>query len=295
MHCDQCPRKCHVERTAAHPGFCGTGADFRVARIQKHLWEEPPISGTEGSGAVFFSGCNLRCIYCQNRAISREAVGDILSPQELGEALLRLQDTGVHNINLVTPTHYTLALARLLERYKPRLHIPIVWNSSCYESPDALRALEGLVDIYLPDFKYYSTAISNTYSAAPDYFEVALEALREMLRQAPALRWNEEHTLLTHGVIVRHLVLPGCRKDSTAILRALHAEFGTDRFLLSLMGQYTPEFAEDTIFLNLRRKLTTFEYETVLETANRLGFEGFSQALSSASPRFTPSFLKPEE
>ncbi len=290
MICTQCPRKCAAKRDDTAVAFCGVGEAFQVAKIQKHLWEEPPISGTEGSGTIFFSGCNLRCIYCQNRAISRAAAGERMSDAELGDAILRLSESGVHNINLVTPSHYTYRLARILEKLKPRLTVPIVWNSSCYEAPEALRALDGLVDIYLPDFKYFSTAISSTYSAAPDYFEVALEALREMLRQVPAATWNHDHTLLLRGVIVRHLVLPGCRKDSGNVLRALHREFGSNAFLLSLMGQYTPEFAQDAPFLNLRRKLTSFEYESVLEVAASLGFDGFSQDLSSATSQYTPNF-----
>ncbi len=290
MVCTQCPRKCAVKRDDTAVGFCGVGEDFQVAKIQKHLWEEPPISGTEGSGTVFFAGCNLRCIYCQNRAISRASAGETMTEAELGDAILRLAESGVHNINLVTPSHYTYRLARLLESIKPRLAVPVVWNSSGYESPKSLRALEGLVDIYLPDFKYFSADLSSAYSSAPDYFEVALEALREMLRQVPSATWNEDHTLLLRGVIVRHLILPGCRKDSENVLRALHRTFGADAFLLSLMGQYTPEFAQDAPFQNLRRKLTSFEYESVLEVSSSLGFDGFSQDLSSATSQYTPKF-----
>ncbi len=290
MLCSQCPRRCVVLRENTSFGFCGVGDRFLVARIQKHFWEEPPISGKNGSGTIFFAGCNLRCIYCQNRDISRGEAGGYMTEAELGDAILRLADTGVHNINLVTPSHYTRELASLLETVKPRLSIPVIWNSSGYESVSSLRRLEGLVDIYLPDFKYYSTALSTTLSQAPDYFPVALEALGEMLRQVPARTWNEDRTLLLRGVIVRHLILPGCRKDSTAILRALKDTFGSSAFLLSLMGQYTPEFAMDTPYQNLHRRLTSFEYETVLDAANELGFDGFSQDLSSATPDYTPKF-----
>ena len=178
--CALCPRRCGVDRTAGQVGVCGVTDTLRVARIAPHMWEEPPISGSRGSGTVFFTGCSLRCIFCQNRTISREGMGKTYTEEELTAAILSLRDQGVHNINFVTPTHYTSTIARILERIKPTLGIPVVWNCGGYESVETLRLLEGLVDIYLPDFKYFSPDLSRDYSAAPDYPERATEAVLEM-------------------------------------------------------------------------------------------------------------------
>ena len=290
MLCTQCPRCCGADRDNGEHGFCGTDARFLVARAALHPWEEPPISGKNGSGTIFFGGCNLHCVFCQNRAISEGGVGTLMSEAELTDTCLRLADEGAHNINLVTPSHYAYQLASLLQKIKHKIPIPIVWNSSGYESVDALRALCGLVDIYLPDVKYFSSELSAAYSAAPDYYAVAVKALGEMLRQTGKPRMNDDGTLLLGGTVVRHLVLPGCRKDSIALLRSLRDTFGSDAFLLSLMGQYTPDFAMDAPFENLHRRLTSFEYDSVLAVADECGFQGFSQSLSSASARFTPDF-----
>lgn len=289
MECNQCPRHCGVKRDAGERGFCGTDAVFSVARVAPHPWEEPPISGQRGSGTVFFAGCNLRCVYCQNRDISRGESDIKLSSKALEEKILALQDSGVHNINLVTPSHYTEQLIPLLKRIKPLITVPVVWNSSGYESVSSLRKLEGLVDVYLPDVKYYSEELSAAYSSAPDYFEVAALALGEMLRQQPQAEIGE-NGLMKRGVIVRHLLLPSCRKDSINLLRALKERFGSDAFLLSLMRQYTPDFAMDTPFQNLHRRVTSFEYQSVLEVAEELGFGGFSQDSDSATAAFTPDF-----
>ncbi len=288
--CNQCPRRCNVTREGEALGYCGVGNRFRVARCALHPWEEPPISGRNGSGTVFFSGCNLRCVFCQNRKISHERLGKEMTEEALLSEFLRLQAEGAHNINLVTPSHYAQQLVPLLRRAKPLLHIPVVWNSGGYELPETLRLLEGLIDIYLPDFKYCSPALSAAYSAAPDYFSVALPALREMLRQVGQPVFDPETGLLRRGVIVRHLVLPGERRDSAAVLEALAEEFGTDRFLLSLMRQYTPDFAEDCPYPNLHRRLTTFEYRSVSDHAAELGFDGFLQDASSAVSDYTPDF-----
>lgn len=289
MSCTLCPRACGVERNRGKHGFCGVGDTVRIARAALHAWEEPPISGTNGSGTVFFSGCNLRCVFCQNHAVSHDALGRAVGEEELADVFLSLQEEGAHNINLVTPSHYAHVLRRVLEKVKPRLSIPVVWNSGGYESVDTLRTLEGLVDIYLPDVKYLSRELSTEYSAAPDYFPIAQEALSEMLRQQPRCVFDE-HGLLLRGTVVRHLVLPGCRADSIALLRALAERFGTDAFLLSLMCQYTPDFARDCTHKNLHRRLTTFEYRSVQTEAERLGFDGFSQSPDSATAAFTPHF-----
>ena len=286
--CRICPRACGADRASGQVGICGVTDTYRVARIAPHLWEEPPISGQNGSGTVFFSGCNLRCVFWQNREISREGLGRAYTEEELREAMLRLQDEGVHNINLVTPTHYTVPLAKLLEKIKPRLHIPVVWNSGGYESVESLRMLEGLVDIYLPDFKYISSELSAAYSAAPDYAEVATEAVLEMFRQTG--KYEEVDGLTKKGVILRHLVLPGCRADSIAVLGHIASILPVADIRVSVMRQYTPDFAMDCPHKNLRRRVTEFEYNSVLEEAARLGILGFSQGKDAATRAYTPDF-----
>ena len=289
MQCTLCPRACGVERNTNTQGFCGAPDEPRIARAALHAWEEPPISGTRGSGTVFFSGCNLRCVFCQNYAVSHDALGTSVTEEGLADVFLSLQEAGAHNINLVTPSHYAHVLRRVLEAIKPRLSIPVVWNSGGYDTAEALRSLDGLIDIYLPDLKYFSSELSAAYSEAPDYFSVAIEALSEMLRQQPECIFDE-NGLLLRGTIVRHLILPACREDSIALLRALAERFGTKGYLLSLMSQYTPDFASDCTYKNLHRKITTFEYRSVQEEAMRLGFDGFSQSPSSATADFTPQF-----
>ena len=286
--CQQCPRNCGADRIQAN-GFCGVPWDFRIARVALHAWEEPSISGTRGSGTVFFAGCNLHCVFCQNREISHTPSGRTVSENELSDLMLRLQDEGAHNINLVTPTHYARQLASLLTKLRPRLHIPVIYNCGGYESVEALRRLEGLVDVYLPDFKYHSADLAARFSGAADYYPVALEALREMLRQTGAPQFDADGMLL-RGTVVRHLLLPAHRDDSIALLRALASEFGTDAFLLSLMSQYTPCFANDAPYPELHRRVTTFEYNAVLNEAEALGFDGYFQARTSANADFTPDF-----
>lgn len=286
--CNQCPRACAVDREKTL-GFCGVPQQFLIARAAKHMWEEPILSGKNGSGTIFFCGCNLRCVFCQNRVISHKARGVEVSPEELENIMLCLQDEGAHNINLVTPTQYAKSLREVLMRVKPQLKIPVVYNCGGYESVETLRLLEGLVDIWLPDVKYYSSELSARYSLAKDYYEVAVVALEEMLRQCPTLEYGEDGMLL-RGVMVRHLVLPGCRKDSIDLLNQLANRFGSDHFLLSLMSQYTPQFAKNAPDRNLQRKVTTFEYESVSSTAISLGFDGFFQSKDSATAEYTPDF-----
>lgn len=289
--CVQCPRKCGATRTdTAHLGLCGVPEDLRVARIALHPYEEPCISGAHGAGTVFFCGCNLRCVYCQNREISHGLLpGEPINAATLTARILALRDAGAACIELVTPTQYTTALIPILQALKPQLKLPVVWNSSGYESVDTLRRLEGLVDVYLPDCKYASAELSARLSGAPDYFAVAMEAIAEMLRQTGAPVYAPSGQLL-RGVLVRHLVLPGYRKDSIAVLRALAQRFGSDRILLSLMSQYTPDFAPPDCDESLHRRLTTFEYESVRAEAERLGLSGYSQARSSASAAYTPQW-----
>lgn len=290
--CNICPRKCNIDRSVAR-GYCGESDVIRVARIAPHYFEEPPISGTRGSGTVFFSGCSLRCVFCQNRDISRHGgVGREMSEDELYSAILALQDSGVHNINLVTPTHFLHKLIPLLTRLKESgdLHIPVVYNSSGYERVETLRQLEGLIDVYLPDFKYASSELAQKYSSAPDYTETALSALREMYRQVGAYRYSSDGTLLERGLVVRHLVLPSHREDSIAALELIASALPVENLLLSLMSQYTPDFAMDTPFKELHRRVTTFEYGSVVDAAERLGFDGFIQEKTSANTSFTPDF-----
>ena len=286
--CALCPRRCGVDRTAGQVGVCGVTDTLRVARIAPHMWEEPPISGSRGSGTVFFTGCSLRCIFCQNRTISREGMGKTYTEEELTAAILSLRDQGVHNINFVTPTHYTSTIARILERIKPTLGIPVVWNCGGYESVETLRLLEGLVDIYLPDFKYFSPDLSRDYSSAPDYPAIATEAVQEMYRQTGP--YTEEKDLAKRGAIIRHLVLPGCRADSMNVLRHIASILPPAEIRISVMRQYTPDFAADAPYKNLHRRVTDFEYTSVLDEAARLGLVGFSQGKDAATKAYTPDF-----
>ena len=287
--CMLCPRKCGARRLENEIGMCHVGADIFVSRAAPHRFEEPPISGTRGSGTVFFAGCSLGCIFCQNKEISRGAVGKRVSEEELGDIFLSLASTGVHNLNLVTGTHYTDRIARVLARIKPELKIPVVWNSSGYERPETLRLLEGLVDIYLPDFKYFSEALAKDCSNATDYREVTTAALLEMYRQVGAVRYDK-NGMLQRGMVVRHLVLPGCRADTAAVLNALAKMLPVSDILLSLMRQYTPDFAPQSAPKHLLRRVTTFEYQQALLEAERLGFTGFTQGKDAASAAFTPNF-----
>ena len=289
--CYLCPRACGADRAAGELGFCGMGDTALVSRASLHFFEEPVLSGTRGAGTVFFTGCSLRCVYCQNRDISREnSQGKAVSAEELAHIFLKLQSDGAHNIDLVTPTHFADKIKAALEIAKPQLKIPVVYNSSGYESVETLKSLKGLIDVYLPDFKYFSEELSDKYSSAPDYRERAEEAIVEMLHQVGKPVFSEEGLLL-RGVVIRHLVLPSSRKDSIAVLRRLAEIIDPADVLLSLMSQYTPDFAFDSNHKCLKRRVTSFEYTTVLEEAERLGFNGFMQSRSSASAEYTPDFL----
>ncbi len=287
--CSLCPRECHADRTSGQVGYCGVGKTLRIARSAPHYWEEPPLSGTRGAGAIFFSGCSLRCVYCQNHDISHLVKGIDTTETEFCDMMLSLQDLGVHCIDLVTPTHYTDTLAEVLTRIKPNLHIPIVWNCSGYEKVETLKMLDGLVDIYLPDFKYASSEISQKYSDAPDYPKTAQSALTEMYRQVGAAEFDADG-IMKKGIIVRHLVLPQARKDSCDVLDMIAEAVPVKDIRLSLMSQYTPDFAANCDFKELKRRVTTFEYNAVLSHAEALGFDGYFQEKSSADKKFTPDF-----
>ncbi|WP_295215248.1 radical SAM protein [Ruminococcus sp.] len=285
-HCTLCPRQCGADRTKT-VGYCHCGTEIRVARAALHPWEEPCISGETGSGTVFFAGCTLGCCFCQNREISRSAVGKVLTVEQLADTFLRLQAEQACNINLVTGSHYTPWIVQALELAKPQLKIPVVWNCGGYESPEILAMLDGLVDIYLPDLKFYSPETAKAYANCPDYFETASKAIMTMFQQVGALQWNG--TLLERGLIVRHLVLPGHRKESMALLDWLAEALPKEQFLLSLMGQYTPPDMP-LPDKHLNRRAATFEYESVREHAVELGLNGYGQERSAAAAGYIPAF-----
>ena len=287
--CMLCPRECGAERENGKRGRCGVDREIKVARAALHLWEEPCISGTEGSGAVFFSGCPLGCIYCQNREIARGKRGVTISVERLAEIFLELQQQKANNINLVTAGHYLPQVKEALLLAKGKgLAIPVVYNSSAYEKADALRELEGLVDVYLPDFKYMSAALAEQYSHAPDYPEVAKAAIREMVRQRPAPRLDARG-IMTKGVIVRHLLLPGHVREAKQIVKYLHEEYG-NQIYISMMNQYTPmsAMAEDPL---LGRRVTKREYGRLLAYAEEISVtQGFYQEGETAEESFIPEF-----
>ncbi len=289
--CLMCPRGCSVDRGAGERGFCGATNEYIIGSADLHFYEEPCISGVRGSGAIFFSGCNLHCVFCQNKDISRTVLGKKYSEDELISKMLELQERGAQNINLVTATPYSLFIAKTLEKAKKDLKIPIVYNCGGYESIEALRALDGLIDIYLPDFKYFDDELAKGYSSALNYATVAGKALLEMHRQVGKLTLDE-NGIATRGLIVRHLVLPACREDSKAVLKYISEILPVEDITISLMRQYTPDFADLDAPKNLKRRLTSFEYEDVLNYALSLGFDGFSQDKESAKTDFTPKFDK---
>lgn len=286
--CNLCPRLCGADRTKQF-GFCGCGDGLKAARAALHFGEEPCISANRGSGTVFFSGCTLRCCFCQNQPISSGGFGKEISVPRLAEIFLDLQAQGAHNISLVTATQYLPWVLPALDLVKPSLHIPVVYNCGGYERVETIRALKGYVDVYLPDLKFFSPELSRKYAMAADYFQVASAAIAEMTAQAGGLSYDAQG-LLQKGVLIRHLVLPGARKDSLAVLKWIHENLPRDRFLLSLMSQYTPG-PENPEYPELNRRVTSFEYDSVAREAVRLGLtNGFLQARSSAKKDYTPPF-----
>lgn len=284
-NCNLCPRRCNADRLSGSSGYCGETALLRAARASLHMWEEPCISKASGSGTVFFSGCSLRCVFCQNRHIALGNAGKEVSTDRLAEIFLELEQKGAANINLVTPTHFIPQIIIALKAAKERgMSLPVVYNSSGYEEVSSLRLLEGLIDLWLPDFKYMSSEISRKYSHAPDYFASASKALAEMVRQA-----GKTDLDTCHGVIVRHLILPGCTEDSKNILRYLYETYG-NRIYLSIMNQYTP-LPQVSAYPELNRKITEAEYEEVVDYALSLGIEnGFVQEGETSSESFIPDF-----
>ena len=235
--CFLCPRDCGADRARGETGFCREGNDIRIARYSLHAWEEPVISGTHGSGTIFFSGCNLKCEFCQNRVISHGGKGETISVERLCEIMLELQAMGAENVNLVTPTHFADKIAEALRSVRGKLSIPVVYNSSGYEKVETLKMLEGLVDIYLPDYKYFSDELAVKYSSAKDYRVNAEAAILEMFRQTGEA--VIEDGIMKKGIIIRHLVLPSCRRDSMAVLERIAEILPKDKILVSVMSQYT--------------------------------------------------------
>ena len=285
MLCTLCPRKCGVDRTIK-PGYCMSGDKLRVSRASLHFWEEPCISGTAGSGSVFFSGCNLRCVYWSNCDISSGGVGCEMNDDAVIRVFDRLVEQGAHNINLVTPTHFVHRLASLLEKYNSP--VPVVYNCGGYESVETLRRLDGLVDIYLPDFKYADNTLASAFSNAPDYFERACEAIAEMNRQVGTLILDDSGVAV-RGLIVRHLVLPGAVSNTKSVLRWIKENLPAGT-AVSLMSQYTP-CGKAVDMPPLDRKISKYEYDIAVNEMLKLGFDnGYIQNRRSARKDFIPDF-----
>lgn len=287
MQCFLCPRRCGIDR-AVQPGFCGAMETPRVAKIMLHHWEEPFLSGVNGSGTVFFSGCNLGCVFCQNHEIRDGGVGEYYNAEQLSAAYLSLQVQGAHNINLVTAAHYVPIVAESLRMAKARgLSIPVVYNSGGYELAETLRLLDGLVDVYLPDLKYVSSELSERFSGAPDYFTAASAAIEEMYRQVGDLVLREDGIAL-RGLVIRHLVLPNCVDDSRKVLDYIVTRFPLST-QVSIMSQFTPQ--EHVTAFPLNRRITSREYDRVISYALSKGlYNILIQQLNSASAAYTPTF-----
>ena len=287
MICNLCPRKCGAERNEYQgAGYCRMPALPVLARAALHQWEEPPISGTRGSGTVFFSGCSLGCVFCQNEEISHRDFGKPVSVARLGEICQELIAQGAHNINFVNPTHYAHVVRELGEKHP--LSVPVVWNSGGYDRVETLKGMEGMVDIYLPDLKYLDAAPALRYSAAGDYPETAMAAIREMVRQTGPCQFDEDG-LLKKGVIIRHLVLPGQVEGAKMVMDWVAREFEPGTVLFSLMSQYTP-WGRSAEFPEIHRKLRKSEMRIVREYMEILGLDGFTQDGESAQREYTPSF-----
>lgn len=285
MICSACPRGCNVDREIK-TGVCSVGEKYKIARAAPHFWEEPCISGEKGSGTVFFSGCNLGCVFCQNYDVSHRAFGKEVSEEQLMRIFDSLIEKGVHNINLVTPTHYAPMLAKTLEKFDSQ--VPIVYNSSGYEKVETLKMLEGLVDVYLPDIKYFDSSVSKKYSRAEDYFEYASKAVLEMFRQVGTLE-TDENGIAKRGMIIRHMVLPGNISQAAKVFGWVRDNLPEETFI-SVMRQYTP-FGEAKNMPPIDRPLSSREYAIVKDKILDLGFENcFFQSKSSSTEKFIPDF-----
>ena len=289
MKCDLCPRKCLVDRKKGEKGICGQTENLKVARAALHFWEEPCISGDAGSGAVFFSGCPLHCVFCQNENIANGTVGKEISLERLVDIFLELQEKRANNINLVTPGHFVPQIVKALDQARREgLTLPVVYNTSSYETVDTIKMLEGYVDIYLPDFKYIQPETAQRYSHAADYPKVVKAAIAEMVRQTGACVFDAQGKI-QKGVIVRHLLLPGKVREAKQIVQYLHETYG-DRIYISLMNQYTPVAALEN-YPELTRKVTRREYDRLVDYAISLGVENaFIQEGDTAKESFIPMF-----
>lgn len=285
QNCVLCPRKCNIDREKS-VGFCGCSDLPFIARAAPHFGEEPCISGVNGSGAIFFSGCNLKCVYCQNSEISRHETGTKVDSSMLAEIILKLQDEGVHNINFVTGTHFTDIIAEAIKKASPG--IPVIWNSSAYESIETLRKLEGIVDVWLPDYKYFDGKIAKKYSFAEDYPEIALAAIKEMLRQSGPYKLNEAG-LIESGVIIRHLILPEEYENTMNVIDSVADSFPSGSVLFSLMSQYTPmkDFKE---YPELNETVSDEQNDALKHYMILRGLEGYCQDVNSTGKNMIPDF-----
>lgn len=286
--CKVCPRSCGINRNEKL-GFCKSGASVKLAKAYGHMWEEPCISGTKGSGTVFFSNCNLRCVFCQNHDISQESTGREVSIQRLSEIFLEQQERGFHNINLVNPTHYAPQIIEAIKISKSKgLTIPIVYNSNGYETTDTIDDLEGFIDIYIPDFKYFNDKYAIKYSNAPDYFNIASACISRMVEQTGPCKFDEQG-IMTRGVIIRHLMLPGLLFDSKKVVDYIYKSFGDDVYL-SLMNQYTPMFhAKD--YPEINKRLNPGHYDSLIDHCLEIGYKNaFIQESGTDTTDFVPDF-----
>lgn len=288
-NCLLCPRKCGINRRTGQTGVCGVSSEIKVARAALHYWEEPCISGKRGSGAVFFSGCSLHCVFCQNREISDGKAGKVISKERLSDIFMELADKGANNINLVTPGQYIPDIVWVVNDAKSRgMKLPIIYNTSGYENVTELKLLEGIVDVYLPDFKYMDSALSAKYSRAKDYPSVAKQAISEMVRQQPGVVIDDATGLIQKGVIVRQLLLPGHVNDAKAILKYLHDTY-QDSIYISMMSQFTPIALKD--YPEINRTVTRREYERLIDYAIKIGItNAFIQEGNVAKDSFIPAF-----
>lgn len=288
--CSLCPRKCYANRMNKI-GYCGASHEMKIAKAYLHKWEEPCISGNDenrGSGTIFFSSCQLKCVFCQNFEISHNGIGKTVSKENLANIMLNLQKSGAYNINLVSPTPYIEQIIDAIDLCKDKLKIPVAMNSGGYELPETIALLKDKVKIFLPDFKFLSKELSKKYLNAENYAEYALLSIKKMIEIAGKPVFDE-NGIMQSGVIIRHLVMPGSYRDSIDILNLLNNEFGKDNFLLSLMSQYTPCYNAEK-YKEINRRLTTFEYEKVAEVAEKLDFSGYFQQKSAANEKYIPNW-----
>ncbi|MEG0570228.1 MAG: radical SAM protein [Oscillospiraceae bacterium] len=289
VSCNLCPRSCKANRYSGKTGLCGANDKVKIARAALHFWEEPCISANQGSGTVFFSGCSLGCVFCQNYDISTKCFGKEISVDQLAQTFLSLHAQGALNINLVTPTQYVYHIIKALDIAKNQgLTVPIIYNTSGYEKPETIKSLEGYIDVYLPDFKYFDDKYAMLYSNANDYVEYAKASLEKMVEQVGECVFDEDG-IIQKGVIVRHLMLPGLKKDSKAVIKYLYETYG-DKIFISIMNQYTP-LHELKSFPELSRKISKYEYDSVINYAIEIGVEnGFIQEGMTAKESFIPPF-----